>query len=293
MNKANFIQFIKQPTDFNNLKPEDLNYLLNQYPYFQSAHLIYVTYLSKHNDIQLHNQLKTSATHINDRSILYWQIYNNDNVPPQIETSQLDTDNKNNDFFKSEKGHLSLVETNSSKESEISIETPIVEKVEIEKAVIEFESDIELTKTLDCNLENAKKFRVEDDNNKHKDSFLLNLITKSIKTDQAKIETIQKVSENIVEEQKPTRDFSLIEKFLKEEPRISTPKRDFFNPLNMAENSNIDNEGIVSETLAKIYISQGLYEKAVKIYQKLYLVFPEKNTYFAAQIEILGEKITK
>jgi hypothetical protein len=61
----------------------------------------------------------------------------------------------------------------------------------------------------------------------------------------------------------------------------------------MAENSSVDKDEIVSETLAKIYITQGLYEKSLKIYKKLILEYPEKSSYFAAQIENLENKLRK
>ena len=81
----------------------------------------------------------------------------------------------------------------------------------------------------------------------------------------------------------------LIDKFITENPSISRPKAEFYNPISVAQNSIIDQENIVSETLAKIYEQQGYVEKAISIYQKLGLKYPEKSRYFAAQMERLQE----
>ena len=84
----------------------------------------------------------------------------------------------------------------------------------------------------------------------------------------------------------------LIDKFIAENPSISRPRAEFYNPISMAQNSIIDKGDIVSETLAKIYFQQGYLDKSIEIYEKLSLLFPEKSIYFAAQIEKIKESQT-
>jgi MoxR-like ATPase len=50
-------------------------------------------------------------------------------------------------------------------------------------------------------------------------------------------------------------------------------------------------ESYFTETLAKIYIKQRKYSRALEIIRTLYLQFPEKNTYFADQIRFLEKLI--
>ena len=52
-----------------------------------------------------------------------------------------------------------------------------------------------------------------------------------------------------------------------------------------------DDEGYFTETLAKIYIRQGRYNKALEIIQRLNLNYPKKNAYFADQIRFLEKLI--
>lgn len=84
----------------------------------------------------------------------------------------------------------------------------------------------------------------------------------------------------------------LIEKFITEQPRIITPQA---LPNEMALQKNLAEEQgepeFFTETLAKVYIKQGLYEKAKTTYQKLSLKFPEKSIYFAGQIEKIDRLI--
>ena len=48
-----------------------------------------------------------------------------------------------------------------------------------------------------------------------------------------------------------------------------------------------EDDEVVSETLAHIHLMQKNYDEAIRIYQKLSLLFPEKKAYFANQIEMI------
>ena len=86
---------------------------------------------------------------------------------------------------------------------------------------------------------------------------------------------------------------ALIDKFIQDEPKISRPKTEFYNPVNMARQSVADDITFVSETLAKIYALQGNYSKALHAYENLRLKYPEKRLYFAVQIKNLRKLINQ
>ena len=58
----------------------------------------------------------------------------------------------------------------------------------------------------------------------------------------------------------------LIDQFIENEPSISRQKGTFFNPVTAAKMSITDQENIISETLAQIYLDQGFIDKAISTY---------------------------
>jgi hypothetical protein len=63
-------------------------------------------------------------------------------------------------------------------------------------------------------------------------------------------------------------------------------------PSGMEESdTNVPSEAFFTETLARIYIKQGKYSKAIEIIRRLYLNYPKKSRYFADQIRFLEKLI--
>ncbi|MFH0757518.1 MAG: hypothetical protein V2B15_09540 [Bacteroidota bacterium] len=90
-----------------------------------------------------------------------------------------------------------------------------------------------------------------------------------------------------VESPGPLSKKELIEKFIREEPRISSPRKVFLKPTHLTSRDLQEEDEIVSETLAILYYKQGNTGKSIRVYEKLCLLFPKKSSYFAARIEAL------
>lgn len=86
---------------------------------------------------------------------------------------------------------------------------------------------------------------------------------------------------------------ALLDKFIQDQPTISRPTQDFFNPVKNAKRSLEESEDLVTETLAEIYVLQKNFSKAITSYEKLILLYPEKKTFFASRIEKIREEIKK
>ncbi len=105
--------------------------------------------------------------------------------------------------------------------------------------------------------------------------------------------------ENSMEEEEETtpqlRGQNLIDNFINNEQGRIQLKEELEYIPQMEEKEETtgdnDNEGYFTETLAKIYIKQGRYEKALEIIQRLNLNYPKKNAYFADQMRFLEKLI--
>nr|WP_233266070.1 tetratricopeptide repeat protein [Myroides fluvii] len=76
---------------------------------------------------------------------------------------------------------------------------------------------------------------------------------------------------------------ALIDKFIETNPKIIPTKKGTASPINI-ELSLQENTSLMTETLAKIYLEQKKYQKAIQAYEILILKYPEKSSFFANQI---------
>jgi len=83
---------------------------------------------------------------------------------------------------------------------------------------------------------------------------------------------------------------TLIDKFIQSNPKI-VPSEQSIENVDISANSIEEHESFFTDTLAKIYVKQGNYAKAILAYEKLSLKYPEKSAYFAGQISEIKKLI--
>ncbi len=84
----------------------------------------------------------------------------------------------------------------------------------------------------------------------------------------------------------------LIDRFIKSSPTLERMTLPETQPVRDLSETGAEEKGsFITETLAKIYINQGYYSRAINIYEKLSLQYPEKSAYFAGRIEKINDLI--
>ena len=310
MNRNDFLNMIEDTVPVNRQMIGEVYELIDIFPYFQSAHMLLLKGLQNNADVKFENQLRNSAIHIADREVLYYLLKTK--TSPQIEQVESKKDNvssedlvydtqqtviesaKNSEYLINEIEKISG-ETESKEQQDSGNQTPghsiliSTESDNGESAGVMILMDEEASPYEDQVFYMDPGFSVPD----HSDLLELDLDENmTIISDESAKSQEQFSFEG--KSGKKQLQSDLIDKFIIANPRIE-PNREKTN-LSVEDISKpfVETErGFITETLARIYVNQGYYSKAIDIYEKLSLKFPEKSSYFVSQIEKVKEYIKK
>lgn len=272
MNVTDYTFLINKPDTINSVYTDALGNILNEFPYFQSARALRLKGLFNQNSFKYNYALKVTAAHTTDRSILFDFI-----TSEHFETIQNDLYDKKNlelmnmEVVDSEIVHPKTILEQQQKALELSILTSIKEATNNNDTTSanEPESIIELGKPIDFT-----------PNEKHSFQEWLQL-SRTQPIDRS-IENNSKTFEDSMEEERKKKA-ALIDKFIETNPKIA-PIKPGSAPAPQFELNSSDNTHLMTETLARVYLEQKKYQKAIQAYEILILKYPEKSSFFADHI---------
>lgn len=277
MNKSEFITLVEHPENLEKVHIQALKGIIADFPYLQQAHSILTKALYSQKHYEFEKQLKSTALMVPDREVLYAYIHDikaEKNAPAISVLPEVSIPVKTEEpvLIEVPVDEVTAIEEVQKTEA---IETliPVTEETVQELTFLEWlqrseNQEAVTAEEVDVNTDDGKQILPESDA-----GIENNQIAEEIK------ESMARPVSNV-------HDFeNILDKFIRENPSISRPKAEFYNPVNVAKQSVEEDEDLVTETLANIYYKQGHYKKAIRTYEKLCLIYPHKMAYFASLIQ--------
>ena len=307
MNNTDFTYILQNPEIVTHQQTDDIKSIIQEFPYFQSARALYLKGLKSQESFKYNQELKATAAYTTDRSILFDFI-----------TSDAFIQNEISQLIKQNSAHLRDIDVDVediSSNKSVSIDNKLEEQLTDTSSVLDpnlfepkiprpkivsfdtntpepIENDTEQTNVLNVpasdvlNLGKPLQFEKKETHSFNEWLKLTHL--KPIERETPIQNTPHPISPEPHLDKDRAKKFDLINEFISKNPKI-TPVKSFTSNHNIAKSQMIEPEALMTETLARIYVEQKNYKKAIQSYKILSLKYPEKSSFFANQIEAVKQ----
>ena len=254
MNISDLTYLLNKPETINEKQTIALENVVLQFPYFQAARALHLKGLYNQESFRYNYELKKTAAYTTDRTILF-EFITSDNFTA-IQQEKIDEIQRS--LLDIEVHHMEEV-----------IVLPEIETITPEEEINEIEP------TSEEKLEIGKPLPFTP-SERHSFQEWLQLT----KFSPIEREIEEKTIQNDPEKQKK---LDIIDKFIEANPKIAPVKETTKPPANISKSVE-EPTHLMTETLAKVYLEQKKYTKAIQAYEILILKYPEKSSFFADRI---------
>ncbi|MDH7447877.1 hypothetical protein [Aquimarina sp. 2201CG14-23] len=314
MNTKELTYLFQNPSSLTREQTENLEKIIQEFPYFQSVRSLVLKGLKDQESFRYNQELKSTAAYTTDRGVLFdfitSPVFDND-IDPSIseKKSSIDIDVIDAEEIKT-LSRISMDDAVSMKIEEAeevldpslfsSKEENIIKHISVSEALIEQsktniqeegedeESSIEKKPTQALEIDKPLDF-----NKKEAHSFAEWLKITSIQPIDRSTEeknTLPEEHKEVTKENEKLSDqehkFNLIDEFIANNPKIKPPQKNAPS-RNLAKEHTVAPDELMTETLARVYLAQKKYKKAIQAYKILILKNPEKSGFFADQIRAI------
>ena len=302
LNTQNYTLLLADPQQVTKQTLSDLVEIIDVYPYFQSARALWLKGLKNQESFRYNDALKLTAAHTTNRDILFEFITSENFEQDQISLQILSNDQSigqyeieiGEDLSKTIDAEQKQKHKQDQQDAEAVLNPNLFEKkianVEQMIAVSQEFSVKEDSSNKQQQIAASKELGIDTPlafSKKDRYSFsqwlqltsATPIVREETPAKKTQIETNDKQHKN-----------DLIEKFINENPKIKTLKNTTAQQTIPQEDSKPSNS-LMTETLAKVYLQQKNYKKAIQAYKILILKNPEKSGFFADQIRAVEKLI--
>lgn len=267
MNATDYTYLLNKPYAVQDKHTEALEQIVQEFPYFQSARALYLKGLYNQSSFKYNQQLKNTAACTTDRAVLFDFITSNTFTAIQRQ------------LFDQKAADLLDMEV---KDSEEVIPTLAIKENTLESSIL---TSISAAEPKAMPLPTAPEIKLDtpaigaplefSTNEKHSFQEWLQLakIQPIVRTENTAPETHSKLDAKL----------DLIDKFIELNPKIPpiSPSKEV---AQLVPEKPEDHSFLMTETLARVYLEQKKFQKAIQAYEILILKYPEKSSFFADRI---------
>ncbi|WP_108805054.1 hypothetical protein [Aquimarina sp. Aq107] len=303
MNTKELTYLFQNPLSIKKEQTENLEKIVQEFPYFQSVRSLLLKGLKEDENFRYNQELKTTAAHTTDRGVLF-DFITSELFNSNIKT--LDTEKKiNSDIDVIDAQEVKVLERISiddavsmnmeeaedvldpslfsHKDEDIPNNITIAETIIEQSEKNNIPEDTIIAKDAEKELEIDKPF---DFDKKEAHSFAEWLKLSSIQPIDRETEVKNQTEDKEGKVEKPSdqeHKFNLIDEFIANNPKIKPAEKNAPS-RNLANEHTVAPDELMTETLARVYLAQKKYKKAIQAYKILILKNPEKSGFFADQI---------
>ena len=278
-----------------------LDDILSTYPYFQTARALQLKGLKNLNSFKYNNALKITAAYTADRDILFDFITSKEFLQNTI----ADTISGKSAPLAEKEIISEVVDPNPDADTSMideSSDEPLPQSARDADQILDPALFKSKDPAIDQQLDKARKQRAEESldigkplpfTKKEKHSFgewLQLTSVKTVKRDPEPAdahEPMEQINFPLEDDSAKQKKFDLIDKFIESDPKIS-PDSDVAD-VDIKSSVKLNKEELMTETLAKVYLEQKKYKKAIQAYKILSLKYPEKSSFFADRIKAVKQ----
>jgi tetratricopeptide (TPR) repeat protein len=270
MNTNDYINLLNNSKAINDKQTLILEIIVQEFPFYQSARALYLKGLYNQESFRYNYELKKTAAHTTDRSVLFDFVTSDDfKIFQQEVYDKYQAEIQNiivADFELVQVEEGLNVELNRISTNQKNIRTEFVANEELKTQNEIVEAELQIGKPLHFEKNETHSFS---------EWLQLSKISPIVREEEEKQLEVSSELE---------KKFDLIEKFIELNPKIPQAKDSMSVPANVAKSNEMPSS-IMTETLAQIYLEQKKYTKAIQAYDILILKYPEKSSFFADRIK--------
>jgi tetratricopeptide (TPR) repeat protein len=272
MNLTDYTYLINKPNTITELQTLALEKVLDEFPFFQSARALRLKGLYNQDSFKYNSALKVTAANTTDRTVLFDFITSDSFIAIQ------------KDLY--DKKTLGLLDINviddelidTGRKAELKANT-------LEKSLLTSIKGASTVEVQDFSKESEEKLAIDkplDFSKSEKHSFQEWLqLSRTRPIDRAN-DAIKNTTE-VQQEKNKKKKSDIIDKFIEASPKISPIKHGVASTARIDINKE-DHSYLMTETLARVYLEQKKYQKAIQAYEILIMKYPEKSSFFADRI---------